>query len=457
MPGKINYIQELKRRKVFKSAGFYAFSAFIIMQVATFIVPALRLPDWTNALILVLLLLGFPIAMIFAWIYDRTPEGIVKTDEMDGELTSITENGLPRDSKGNSAIVFLDIDGLTKLMNQDEKKAIDLVHYKHKVILPFIEKYGGLLFKQAGDGTLCIFSDSAKAVCFSLDILQMWKSISPVKLKVGIHLDNLVFEHGEILGKGINFTKKIKDFAELGGICISQAVSNIIQGRPDIHTSSIGEKTFEGFTEPEELFSVNIPEQFVAMDGTLNVPTGQLNIDNKTNYSSMMGWIGGTLLLIFILFQSVQYFTKPKDINGSNSIAVFPFDNILKNDEFDWLTDGFARTLTFKLSNVEVLQVIDQLQVLKAIEKVQPQTAGIGYELLARKTAENMNINLLLLGNYQIYGDKIQITTKLVDVESGIVKPLIMETYLLDDPLSMQSDISDKISAILKSKNNSIN
>ena len=243
----------------------------------------------------------------------------------------------------------------------------------------------------------------------------------------------------------------------MGVICISQAVSNIIQGRPDIHTSSIGEKTFEGFTEQEELFSVNIPEQFVAMDGTLNVPTGQLNIDNKTNYSSMMGWIGGTLLLIFILFQSVQYFSKPKDINGSNSIAVFPFDNILKNDEFDWLTDGFARTLTFKLSNVEVLQVIDQLQVLKAIEKVQPQAAGIGYELLARKTAEKMNINLLLLGSYQIYGDKIQITTKLVDVESGIVKPLIMETYSLEDPLSMQSDISDKISAILKGKNNSIN
>ena len=65
MPGKINYIQELKRRKVFKSAGFYAFSAFIIMQVATFIVPALHLPDWTNTLILVLLLLGFTIAILF--------------------------------------------------------------------------------------------------------------------------------------------------------------------------------------------------------------------------------------------------------------------------------------------------------------------------------------------------------------------------------------------------------
>ena len=188
------------------------------------------------------------------------------------------------------------------------------------------------------------------------------------------------------------------------------------------------------------------------MDGTLNVPTGQLNIDNKTNYSSMMGWIGGTLLLIFSLFQSVKYFSKPKDINGSNSIAVFPFDNILKNDEFDWLTDGFARTLTFKLSTVEELQVIDQLKVLKTIEKVQPQQAGIAYDVLARKTAEQMDINLLLLGSYQIYGEQIQITAQLVEVESGAVKPLIMETYPLSDPLIMQIDVANQIRIILTNK-----
>ena len=92
MPGKINYIQELKRRKVFKSAGFYAFSAFIIMQVANIIVPALHLPDWSNTLILILLILGFPIAMIFAWIYDRTPKGFVKTDD-ESLSEGITDNG----------------------------------------------------------------------------------------------------------------------------------------------------------------------------------------------------------------------------------------------------------------------------------------------------------------------------------------------------------------------------
>ena len=89
-----NNIQELKRRKVLTSAGLYAFSSFIIMQVANIIVPALHLPDWSNSLILILLILGFPIAMIFAWLYHRTPTGFVKTDDesLDEGLFGIIES-----------------------------------------------------------------------------------------------------------------------------------------------------------------------------------------------------------------------------------------------------------------------------------------------------------------------------------------------------------------------------
>ena len=132
-----NYIQELKRRKVFTSAGLYAFSSFIIMQVANIIVPALRLPDWSNTLILILLILGFPIAMIFAWLYDRTPTGFIKTDDPLDE--GFTDKGaLPQNKDGQSTIVYIDIDGFTRLLDQDEKKALDLMHYKHKVFQPFI-------------------------------------------------------------------------------------------------------------------------------------------------------------------------------------------------------------------------------------------------------------------------------------------------------------------------------
>ena len=248
MPKTTNYFQELKRRKVFTSVGLYAVSSFIIMQVVALIVPALMLPEWTDRFILTLLLLGFPIVIIFAWIYDRTADGFIKTDSSESELNTLDESEFPRDEKGNSAIVYIDILNYSKLMNQDEKKAIDLVHYKHKIILPFIEKYGGFFINRLGDGTLCAFSNSAKAVCFSLEVLQMWKEISPTKLKIGIHLDNVVFEQGDALGKGINCTFRINALAKAGGICISKAVSDEVRSRPDIHTTSIGDIALEGFT-----------------------------------------------------------------------------------------------------------------------------------------------------------------------------------------------------------------
>ena len=107
-----NYIQELKRRKVFTSAGLYAFSSFIIMQVANIIVPALHLPDWSNTLILILLILGFPIAMIFAWLYDRTPAGFVKTNDESLDEGFTDKNTFPQNKDGQSTIVYIDIDGI---------------------------------------------------------------------------------------------------------------------------------------------------------------------------------------------------------------------------------------------------------------------------------------------------------------------------------------------------------
>ena len=275
------YFKELKRRHVFKSAGLYLVAAFIIMQVSVIIAPALLLPEFTTRLILILLILGFPIAMIFAWIYDRSPEGLIKTDPTDHEKHIINKDGLPKDENGHSAIVYIDILDYSKLMNQDEKKAIDLVHYKYKIIQPFIEKYGGCLIKHIGDGTLCIFSDSAKAVCFSLEILQMWKNISPTKLKVGINYDNIVFEKGDVFGKGVNFSFIINNHAKSGEICISKAVNDKIKSRPDINTRSIGAKTLEEYSDSQELFSVNIPEQFVAMDADLKISSVQQISENK--------------------------------------------------------------------------------------------------------------------------------------------------------------------------------
>ena len=68
--------QELKRREVFKAGIAYLIVAWVILQVTDVVVPILELPAWTARLVFFLLAIGFPIALVLAWSYDLTPDGI---------------------------------------------------------------------------------------------------------------------------------------------------------------------------------------------------------------------------------------------------------------------------------------------------------------------------------------------------------------------------------------------
>src|SRR5437868_9171982 len=73
------FFEEVKRRKVYRVAAAYIIAAGGIIQLSSAVFPAWELPNWALRLIIVLLLAGFPIALIFAWIFDITPSGIQRT------------------------------------------------------------------------------------------------------------------------------------------------------------------------------------------------------------------------------------------------------------------------------------------------------------------------------------------------------------------------------------------
>ena len=75
--------EELKRRKVFRVAGTYAIVAWILMQIGEVTFPALNIPEWVMSALVVVLLAGLPIAIIFAWIFDKTPQGYIKTNSLE--------------------------------------------------------------------------------------------------------------------------------------------------------------------------------------------------------------------------------------------------------------------------------------------------------------------------------------------------------------------------------------
>ncbi len=76
-------ISELRRRNVFRMAVLYAVAAWLIMQVAGVLIDLAKLPDWIGTTILWLLAVGFPIALIFSWFYELTPEGLSLEKDVD--------------------------------------------------------------------------------------------------------------------------------------------------------------------------------------------------------------------------------------------------------------------------------------------------------------------------------------------------------------------------------------
>jgi len=84
-----SFFAELKRRKVHRVAIAYAVAAWLLIQIATQVFPFFEIPNWAVRLIVLVLVLGFPIALTLSWIFDLTPQGIRRTEDSDRSLAAL--------------------------------------------------------------------------------------------------------------------------------------------------------------------------------------------------------------------------------------------------------------------------------------------------------------------------------------------------------------------------------
>src|SRR5215216_627206 len=78
-----NFFAELKRRNVYKVAVAYAVVGWLLVQVTTQVFPIFEIPNWASRLIVLAIIIGFPIALVIAWAFELTPEGLKRTEDVD--------------------------------------------------------------------------------------------------------------------------------------------------------------------------------------------------------------------------------------------------------------------------------------------------------------------------------------------------------------------------------------
>ena len=92
MNEKPSFFAELKRRNVYKVAIAYAVVGWLLVQVATQVFPFLEIPNWAIRLIILLVATGFPIALVIAWAFELTPQGLKRTEDVDPRAGHVSKN-----------------------------------------------------------------------------------------------------------------------------------------------------------------------------------------------------------------------------------------------------------------------------------------------------------------------------------------------------------------------------
>src|SRR5438128_2091160 len=77
------FFAELRRRNVYKVAVAYAVVSWLLVQIATQVFPFFEIPNWAVRLVVLAIMIGFPIALVIAWAFELTPEGLKRTEDVD--------------------------------------------------------------------------------------------------------------------------------------------------------------------------------------------------------------------------------------------------------------------------------------------------------------------------------------------------------------------------------------
>ncbi len=131
-----NFLTELKRRNVYKVAVTYVVVGWLLIQVATQVFPFFEIPNWIVRLLVLLLILGFPVALIIAWAFEMTPEGLQRSDRV---------ASLPEGKRSHAWIYIVAVGAVLSLglffagryTAPADRRAAERVHDKSIAVLPF--------------------------------------------------------------------------------------------------------------------------------------------------------------------------------------------------------------------------------------------------------------------------------------------------------------------------------
>jgi len=192
----------------------------------------------------------------------------------------------------------------------------------------------------------------------------------------------------------------------------------------------------------------------VSDDGVIKTGAVNMEIPDEQAHpamarSSLVGIIFSIIFTIFMAYKGIEYFTATKEVTGKTSIAVLNFDNVRKFQDYEWLGDDIAGSLSYKLGGIPEVRVIDRFQILNKLGEVDPEKASI-LEYKINQIANNIDVDLILHGQFTILDSIVKVIAFYADTKTFSQTRLMNEKYSLDELSDIPTYINDKISDFIK-------
>jgi class 3 adenylate cyclase/pimeloyl-ACP methyl ester carboxylesterase len=163
----------------------------------------------------------------------------------------------PRDERQLAAIMFTDIVGYTSLTERDEARAIKVRERHRAIVGPMVAQFHGELVEATGDESFAVFPSAILAVDCAYAIQAALRQDEDLQLRIGVHLGDVVRREGEVIGEGVNMAARIRPLAEPQGICISDAVYQMVRNRPHISARPLGAQALKNVGERVKVFALS--------------------------------------------------------------------------------------------------------------------------------------------------------------------------------------------------------
>src|SRR5262245_32449984 len=323
-----------------------------------------------------------------------------------------------------AAILFSDIVGYTALMAADEARAL-AVRDRHRALLrPLVERFHGELIEAPGDEALAVFASSLRAVDCALALQDALRDADDLKLRIGIHVGDVLFRDGEVVGEGVNVAARIRPLAEPGGICVSASVYEQVKNHPHLRGRSLGSRSLKNVPRPVEVFA-------------LSAPGGEL--PRASRLRARLPLAAGAALLLAAALSRAPGRAPPAESPG-HSLAVLPFANLSADPDQAYFAEGIAEELLNTVARFENLRVIGRTSSF-SFRNSDADLKTIGQKLGA---------DVILEGSVRTAGSRVRITAQLVDAQDGVQR--WSETYEreLGDIFAIQTEIATAISTALR-------